>query len=89
MGKDGAIVAGDGELLHLQPPPVTVKTAVGAGDAVVAGAVWALLQGMPVRTVGLWGVATGTVTAMHDDLQPQNRSELDAIMRQVSVRVLP
>ncbi len=88
MGKDGAIVAGDGELLHLQPPPVTVKTAVGAGDAVVAGAVWALLQGLPARTVGLWGVATGTVTAMHDDLQPQNRSELDAIMRQVSVRVL-
>ena len=88
MGKDGAIVAGSGELLHLQPPPVTVKTAVGAGDAVVAGAVWALLQGLPVREVGLWGVTTGTVTAMHDDLQPQNRAELDAILQQVTVRVL-
>jgi 1-phosphofructokinase family hexose kinase len=88
MGKDGAIVAGGGELLHLQPPPVTVKTAVGAGDAVVAGAVWALLQGLPARAVGLWGVATGTVTAMHDDLQPQNRAELDAIQQQVTVRVL-
>ena len=88
MGKDGAIVAGGGELLHLQPPAVTVKTAVGAGDAVVAGAVWALLQGLPAREVGLWGVATGTVTAMHDDLQPQNRAELDAIQQQVTVRVL-
>ncbi len=88
MGKDGAIVAGSGELLHLQPPPVTVKTAVGAGDAVVAGAVWALLQGLPVREVGLWGVTTGTVTAMHDDLQPQNRTELDAVLQQVTVRVL-
>ena len=88
MGKDGAIVAGSGELLHLQPPAVTVKTAVGAGDAVVAGAVWALLQGLPVREVGLWGVTTGTVTAMHDDLQPQNRAELDAVLQQVTVRVL-
>lgn len=88
MGKDGAIVAGSGELLHLQPPTVTVKTAVGAGDAVVAGAVWALLQGLPTREVGLWGVTTGTVTAMHDDLQPQNRAELDAVQQQVTVRVL-
>jgi 1-phosphofructokinase family hexose kinase len=88
MGKDGAIVAGSGDLLHLQPPPVTVKTAVGAGDAVVAGAVWALLQRLPVREVGLWGVTTGTVTAMHDDLQPQNRAELDAVLQQVTVRVL-
>jgi 1-phosphofructokinase family hexose kinase len=89
LGKDGAIVAGDGELLHLQPPPVTVKTAVGAGDAVVAGAVWALLQALPIGQVGLWGVTTGTVTAMHDDLQPHHRSELDAILQKVTVRVLP
>lgn len=88
MGKDGAIVAGGGDLLHLQPPAVTVKTAVGAGDAVVAGAVWALQQGLPTRGVGLWGVTTGTVTAMHDDLQPQNRAELDALRQQVTVRVL-
>jgi 1-phosphofructokinase family hexose kinase len=89
MGKDGAIVAGNGELLHLQPPPVTVKTAVGAGDAVVAGAVWALLQSLPARQVGMWGVTTGTVTAMHDDLQPHHRSELDAIFHQISVRAIP
>jgi 1-phosphofructokinase family hexose kinase len=88
MGKDGAIAAGDGELLHLQPPPVTVKTAVGAGDALVAGAVVALLQGLPARQVGLWGVTTGTVTAMHDDLQPEHQAEFDAILRQVSVREL-
>ncbi len=88
MGKDGAVVAGGGELLHLQPPAVTVKTAVGAGDAVVAGAVWALLQGLATREVGLWGVTTGTVAAIHDNLQPQDRAELDAVLQQVTVRVL-
>jgi fructose-1-phosphate kinase PfkB-like protein len=85
MGKDGAVLAGDGALLHLTPPPVTVKTAVGAGDAVVAGAVWALLQGLPAADIGRWGVTTGTVTAMHDDLQPQHQAELSAIHQQVQV----
>jgi 1-phosphofructokinase len=88
MGKDGAVLAGDGALLHLAPPPVTVKTAVGAGDAVVAGAVWALLQGLPAAETGRWGVATGTVTAMHDDLQPQHAAELSAIYQQVKVTPL-
>ena len=73
----------------MNPPPVTVNTAVGAGDAVVAGAVWALLQRLPIGQVGRWGVTTGTVTAMHDDLQPQHRPELDGIMQQVTARVLP
>ena len=78
MGKDGQPswpAAANCFFSTLQPPPVTVKTAVGAGDAVVvAGAVWALLQSLYLHaTVGLWGVTTGTrPTAMHDDLQPQN-----------------
>jgi 1-phosphofructokinase family hexose kinase len=88
LGKDGAIVAGEGELLHLLPPPVTVKTAVGAGDAVVAGAVHALLQGLGVQEIGRWGVATGTVTAMHDDLVAHQRAEVEALLRQVTVSSL-
>ncbi len=88
MGKDGAVVAGDGALFHVAPPPVTVKTAVGAGDAVVAGAVWALLQGLPAAEIGRWGVTTGTVTAMHDDLQPRHKAELSAIHQQVQVTPL-
>jgi fructose-1-phosphate kinase PfkB-like protein len=88
MGKDGAIVAGGGALLHLLPPPVKVQTAVGAGDAVVAGAVRALLEGLPAAEVGRWGVTTGTVTAMHDDLQPHNKPELAAIFDQVVLQEL-
>jgi 1-phosphofructokinase family hexose kinase len=88
LGKDGAIVAGEGEMLHLLPPPVTVRTAVGAGDAVVAGAVHALLRGLGVQEIGRWGVATGTVTAMHDDLQSNDRAEVAEMLPRVTVQPL-
>lgn len=90
LGKDGAVVAATGsdgavQAWHIQPPPVKVQTAVGAGDAVVAGAVWALLRGLPVREVGAWGVATGTTTAMHDDLRPEHRATLERMHGELSI----
>jgi 1-phosphofructokinase family hexose kinase len=88
LGKEGAVVAGDGKLLHVQPPPVKVKTAVGAGDAVVAGAVWALGQRLPIEEVGKWSVATGTITAMHDDLQPEHQGQLAELFRAVALQQL-
>ena len=93
LGKDGAIVAGSDPqagnvLLHVQPPAVTVQTAVGAGDAVVAGAVWAMQQGLPLAEIGVWGVATGTLTAMYDDLPPDPHAQLAEIAAQVQVRAL-
>ena len=88
LGKDGAVVAAGDERLHIQPPNVTVQTAVGAGDAVVAGAVWAMGRGLSLREIGVSGVAAGTLTAMHDDLPPDPHSQLAQIAAQVQVTPL-
>lgn len=88
MGKDGAVVASASEMLHVQPPKVAVKTAVGAGDAVVAGAVWAMQQGLAPHAVGTWAAAAGTLTAMHDDLPANSHGELAAIAQQMQVKAL-
>jgi len=88
LGKDGAVLAAGDERLHLQPPAVTVQTAVGAGDAVVAGAVWAMQQSLSLREIGVWAVATGTLTAMHDNLPPNPHTQLAAIAAQVQVQSL-
>lgn len=85
LGKDGAVAAAGSARFHLQPPAVTVQTAVGAGDAVVAGAVWAMQQHLPLAELGAWAVATGTLTAMHDDLPPEPHSQLCAIRDRVQV----
>ena len=92
LGKDGAVAtektaAGDASaettVFHFQPPAVIVQTAVGAGDAVVAGAIWAMQAGLPLAESGAWAVAAGTLTAMHDDLPPQPHARLAEIARQV------
>lgn len=85
MGKEGALVAGNGECCHVIPPPIQVKTAVGAGDALVSGAVWAMLQNCTVADVGRWGVTVGTVTARRDDLPEGAWDELKEMYRQVRV----
>ena len=88
LGKEGAVVAAGDAALHLLPPAVDVQTAVSAGDAVVAGAIWAMQQGLPLAEVGMWAVATGTLTAMHDDLPAAPLTPLQEIAARVQVTAL-
>ena len=49
LGKDGVLAAGQGHMVHIPAPPVTVRNATGAGDAFMAGLVWAQLHGLGVE----------------------------------------
>lgn len=68
LGADGLILSDGAECWHVRPPAITVRTAVGAGDALLGGLVSALAQGRPLREVACWGVATGSVYAIADEL---------------------
>lgn len=46
MGGDGALFVTADECLHAQPPEVSVKSTVGAGDAMVAGFIAGQLRGL-------------------------------------------
>ena len=83
LGKEGALVGDRSQIEHLQPPPVKVKTAVRAGDALVAGAIWAMAQGMPLAEIGRWGVTVGTVTAQRDALEADPWPELRQMYNEV------
>jgi 1-phosphofructokinase len=48
MGKDGAIFAEGEKAVWAVPPLVTVKSTVGAGDAMLAGAIAGKIQGLPL-----------------------------------------
>ena len=83
LGAQGVLYSGGGERWRVQPPRLDVRTAVGAGDALLGGLVWALASGRPPQEVAQWGVATGSVYAMTDDLpdpaQPPVRAMLDRL----------
>jgi 1-phosphofructokinase len=49
MGAAGALFIDRIQAFHAQPPPVDIKSTVGAGDAMVAGTVAGLVSGQPLR----------------------------------------
>jgi 6-phosphofructokinase 2 len=67
MGARGAVGASRGERYHAIPPKVTVKSSIGAGDALMAGIVYALSEGANFRDALTLGVACGTASTLTPD----------------------
>lgn len=57
MGREGAILLEGDEAIRAVPPPVAVKTTVGAGDALLAGVLAGKLQGLPLAGCARLGTA--------------------------------
>ncbi|HEY9070081.1 MAG TPA: PfkB family carbohydrate kinase [Candidatus Ozemobacteraceae bacterium] len=50
---------------RLEPPPVREVSAVGSGDAALAGLIWARATGLNWREASLWAMAAGAADALH------------------------
>ncbi|MFQ4139841.1 1-phosphofructokinase [Nodosilinea sp. PGN35] len=57
MGAEGALFIDRAQAFHAQPPPVVLKSTVGAGDAMVAGTVAGLVSGASLRECATLGTA--------------------------------
>jgi len=57
MGAEGALFVADNEVVLAQPPNVTVKSTVGAGDAMVSGTVAGKTQGASLAECARLGTA--------------------------------
>ena len=66
LGERGAVYAADGAAWLAEPPPIRELSAVGAGDASLAGALYALQEELPGEEIIRWAVASGTATATED-----------------------
>jgi 1-phosphofructokinase family hexose kinase len=77
LGVDGLLLASGREAVRAVPPPVQARNAVGAGDALLAGVIWALEQNRPMEEVARWGVATGTAAAMREGVRAGSRAEVE------------
>jgi 1-phosphofructokinase family hexose kinase len=65
-GAQGAILVSDQGTWSAVPPPVEVRSKVGAGDSTVAGILMALADGLSHDEAVRLGVACGTATTMVD-----------------------
>lgn len=60
MGGDGAILVDSTGAVRTRPPKVEVRSTVGAGDAMVAGMVYAKAVGLPLEEAARLATALGT-----------------------------
>jgi fructose-1-phosphate kinase PfkB-like protein len=61
LGAAGAVFVRSGDAVLAVPPPVRVASTVGAGDAMVAGAVTAALRGLPLTDTAALATAFSAV----------------------------
>ena len=88
-GARGLLLAAGGELVMAEPPPVAARSPVGAGDATLAGLLWAQSEGCDATETARRAVACGTAAAMQEGTGVGQRALVDELRPQVKVTQAP
>jgi len=64
LGRSGAFVLEKDSIRHLTTPIVPIRSAVGAGDSMLAGITFKLSRGSSIQEAVLYGVAAGAAAVM-------------------------
>ncbi len=62
LGKDGIVLANSEGIHHIPAFPAKVVDVTGAGDAFVAGTIFALLEGVPIKKAVHYGLISAKMT---------------------------
>lgn len=84
-GAAGLVLAWRGDLVTAQPPKVRAASPVGAGDATLAGIIWALSDDCNEEEAARRAVACGAAAAMQEGTGVGDRALIDALRPQVLV----
>ncbi len=84
-GAKGLLLGAGGQVLMATPPPVEARSPIGAGDATVAGLLWAVSEGCEAVETARRAVACGTATAMQEGTGVGERATVERLVKQVEV----
>ena len=84
-GARGMVLALDGVLLSAAPPPINAASPIGAGDATLAGLVWAVTDGCDSAKTARRAVACGTAAAMQEGTGVGDRMSVEQLLREVRI----
>jgi 1-phosphofructokinase len=84
-GAQGLVLAMDGEILLATPPPVAARSPIGAGDAALAGLLWAVSDRCDPVEAACRVVACGTAAAMQEGTGVGDRLLVEKLLDQVIV----
>jgi 6-phosphofructokinase 2 len=84
-GKDGIIAATKKTVLKVVPPPVKVKSTVGAGDCTIAGLALKLANEESLAKACRLAVAMGTAAVLTPGTELARRADVEALLPQIKV----
>ncbi|MBI4300193.1 MAG: 1-phosphofructokinase [Chloroflexi bacterium] len=85
MGARGCVGVNDEGVWRATPPRITGTSAVGAGDAFVAGVVMTLKRGGSLSEGLRLGTAAGAATYISPGIRPCSRRDVEALLDKVEV----
>ena len=86
MGADGAVLTDGVESWYCKSASVAVNSTVGAGDASIAGFLYAAMHDEGADACLRYAVALGTAACLRDGTRPPERETFERILSQVEVR---
>ncbi len=84
-GKDGIIATTKEKVFKAVPPPVKVRSSVGAGDCTIAGLALKLAYGEPLIEACRLAVAMGTATVLTPGTELCHRADVERLLPQIKV----
>jgi len=85
LGAEGAVGATGKQVLFAQPPVVSVRSSVGAGDTMVAILVQAAVTGMPFAEAFRMAVAASAATVSMEGTKLADPAAIQALIPQVTM----
>ncbi len=85
MGKAGAVLSEGDHTWLAQPPEIEERNPIGAGDASVAGLVWAMSQDLALPDVLRWSMASGAAAASLDGTAVGSYELIESLVEQVRI----
>ena len=83
MGNKGALLVTKDIIKKVAPPPVEIKSTVGAGDSMVAGIIYALSKGKDLETALQYGVASGTAATLHPGTELCSKEATEKLFKKI------
>lgn len=86
LSSSGAMLVTKDGYRQVPAPTVERKSTVGAGDSMVAGMIWSLLQGRSFSDMAKMGVACGTAATMSAGTQLFNKPDAERLLKWIEAR---
>jgi len=89
LGADGAIATEGSEVLQVRPPALTIQSAVGSGDCMLAGITYGVTHAFTFAEAVRYGVAAGTANALTVGAGVFNLDDFERVLEQTTIARRP